>query len=61
MCADKARVVGVPIRLSATPGSVRTSSPALGEHTDEVLRDVLGLGPTEIDSLRAAGALGKLS
>src|SRR3990172_3931863 len=42
----KLRVVGVPVRLSATPGSVRTPAPALGEHTDEVLRDLLGLrGP----------------
>jgi crotonobetainyl-CoA:carnitine CoA-transferase CaiB-like acyl-CoA transferase len=56
--AGKMRVVGVPVRLSATPGSVRTPSPALGEHTDEVLRGLLGLGAAEIGALRAAGALG---
>ena len=54
----KARVVGVPARLSATPGSVRTPSPRLGEHTDEVLRDLLGLGAQEIGALRAAKAIG---
>ncbi|HEY5291998.1 MAG TPA: CoA transferase [Burkholderiales bacterium] len=54
----KLRVVGVPVRLSATPGSIRAPSPALGEHTDEVLRELLGLGAPEIDALRAAGALG---
>ncbi|MEO8144560.1 MAG: CoA transferase [Betaproteobacteria bacterium] len=54
----KARVVGVPARLSATPGSVRTPSPALGQHTDEVLRDLLGLGKPEIAALRAARVLG---
>jgi formyl-CoA transferase/CoA:oxalate CoA-transferase len=54
----KARVVGVPARLSATPGSVRTPSPRLGEHTDEVLRDLLGLGAPEIGALRAAKAIG---
>ena len=54
----KARVVGVPARLSATPGSVRTPSPTLGQHTEEVLRDLLGLGKTEIAALRAAGAIG---
>ena len=56
--AGKMRVVGVPVRLSATPGSVRTPSPALGEHTGEVLRELLGLSAAEIDALRAAGALG---
>jgi formyl-CoA transferase/CoA:oxalate CoA-transferase len=56
--AGKLRVVGVPVRLSATPGSVRTLSPALGEHTDEVLRELLGLSVAEIEALRAAGALG---
>jgi formyl-CoA transferase/CoA:oxalate CoA-transferase len=56
--AGKVRVVGVPVRLSATPGAVRTPAPALGEHTDAVLRELLGLGAAEIDALRAAGALG---
>ena len=56
--AGKVRMVGVPVRLSATPGSVRTPAPALGEHTDEVLHDLLGLSVPEIDALRAAGALG---
>ena len=50
----KTRVVGVPARLSATPGSVRSPSPRLGEHTAEVLKDLLGLGKAEIDALRAA-------
>jgi crotonobetainyl-CoA:carnitine CoA-transferase CaiB-like acyl-CoA transferase len=56
--AGRLRVVGVPVRLSATPGSVRTPSPALGEHTVEVLHDLLGLSVAEIDALRAQGALG---
>ena len=56
--AGKLRVVGVPVRLSATPGAIRSPSPALGEHTDEVLRELLALDATEIEALRAAGALG---
>jgi len=56
--AGKARVVGVPARLSATPGSVRLPSPRLGEHTEEVMKDLLGLGAKEIAALRAAKAFG---
>jgi formyl-CoA transferase/CoA:oxalate CoA-transferase len=54
----KARVVGVPARLSKTPGSVRSPSPRLGEHTDEVMKDLLGLDVQQIASLRAAKAFG---
>jgi crotonobetainyl-CoA:carnitine CoA-transferase CaiB-like acyl-CoA transferase len=50
-------VVGVPARLSRTPGSVRTPSPTLGEHTEQALRELLGLGKPEIDALRAARAI----
>ncbi|MCC6211943.1 MAG: CoA transferase [Burkholderiales bacterium] len=52
--AGKLPVVGVPARLSRTPGSVRTPSPTLGEHTEEALRELLALGKPEIDALRAA-------
>jgi formyl-CoA transferase/CoA:oxalate CoA-transferase len=54
----KTRVVGVPARLSATPGSVRSPSPRLGEHTEEVMKDLLGLGAQEIAALRFAKAFG---
>ena len=57
--AGAVRVVGVPIRLSETPGSVRTPSPSLGEHTETVLSDILGMTQDEIAVLRAAGGLGK--
>ncbi len=42
----------VPL-LSETPGSIRSLGPKLGEHTDEVLRDVLGLDEARIAELRA--------
>ena len=36
------RVVGAPIKLSATPASLRTPPPVLGQHTDAVLAELVG-------------------
>ena len=55
--AGAIRVTGVPIKLSATPGTVRTSPPLLGEHTDAVLGRDAGYTGDEIASLRARGAV----
>ena len=41
-------VDGIPIRLSHTPGSIERTSPALGQDTDAVLSELLGLSPQEI-------------
>jgi crotonobetainyl-CoA:carnitine CoA-transferase CaiB-like acyl-CoA transferase len=57
--AGKVRVIAPFFGLSDTPGGVRSAAPLLGEHTEEVLRDRLGLDPAEIERLRAAGVLGK--
>ncbi len=57
--AGKVRMVGVPVRLSETPGAVREPAPLLGQHTDEVLSDRLGLDDEEIERLRRAGAIGR--
>jgi crotonobetainyl-CoA:carnitine CoA-transferase CaiB-like acyl-CoA transferase len=51
-----APVVGTPVELSATPGTIRRPAPRLGEHTNEILRG-LGYSPTEIASLHASGAV----
>ncbi len=51
--AGAVRVLGVPIKLSETPGSVRTAPPALGQHTKQVLAGDCGLSEEEIEELRA--------
>lgn len=56
--AGKVKMVGVPVKFSATPGEVRAPAPLLGQHTDEVLHEVLGLDPAAIEALRRAGAIG---
>ncbi len=56
--AGKVRVIRSPVRLSKAPFAVRSPAPMLGQHTQEVLRDVLGMKPAEIAALEAAGALG---
>ena len=48
--------VGNPIKLSDSPSEV-VRSPLLGEHTDEVLRQVLGMNDDEINAARAQGAI----
>jgi crotonobetainyl-CoA:carnitine CoA-transferase CaiB-like acyl-CoA transferase len=47
---------GMAIKLSDTPGTVRRPPPKLGEHTDEVLRE-LGYSTEQVARLREAGAL----
>jgi len=48
--------VGNPIKLSDSPTEV-SRSPLLGEHTDEILAEILGLDEQAISAIRAAGAL----
>jgi crotonobetainyl-CoA:carnitine CoA-transferase CaiB-like acyl-CoA transferase len=57
--ANTVRVVGPPLRMSETPGTVRTPAPLLGEHTDAVLRERLGLSGDDVAALRRAGVIGR--
>ena len=45
-------MVGLPVALSETPGSIRRVAPELGQHTEEVLTDVLGWDWDRIGELR---------
>jgi crotonobetainyl-CoA:carnitine CoA-transferase CaiB-like acyl-CoA transferase len=51
------RVTGVPMRLSATPGSIRTVAPEVGEDNDYILGEQLGLGRAERAELIAEGVV----
>ncbi|MCB1743992.1 MAG: CoA transferase [Gammaproteobacteria bacterium] len=51
------KLLGMPFALSGTPGSPSGHPPRLGEHTEEVLREVLGVDEQEIARLRAAKAI----
>jgi crotonobetainyl-CoA:carnitine CoA-transferase CaiB-like acyl-CoA transferase len=46
------KTLGVPIKLSDTPGAVRTPPPTLGQHTEAVLAQELGLSAGAIAALR---------
>jgi formyl-CoA transferase len=48
------RTLGIPVKLSETPGRIRRPPPLLGEHTEEVLREA-GVSPEEIAALRGTG------
>jgi alpha-methylacyl-CoA racemase len=53
---DGVELLGVPVKLSRTPGAPAGPGPALGEHTDEVLT-ALGYSAADVASLREAGAV----
>ncbi|WP_368652545.1 CaiB/BaiF CoA transferase family protein [Ornithinibacillus sp. 4-3] len=48
------RMLGIPVKLSRTPGEINTVPPGLGEHSDSVLKD-LGYSDEEITALKEAG------
>ena len=57
LAGEDVRLVGSPIRLSGTPVSYRRAPPTLGQHTDEVLAELLDLGESEREALREAGVI----
>ena len=53
--ADKIKLVGIPVKYSETPGAIRLPPPLLGQHTREILTDLLGYSEDEINSMRQEG------
>jgi crotonobetainyl-CoA:carnitine CoA-transferase CaiB-like acyl-CoA transferase len=52
-----AKVVSTPIKLSRTPSRPTSPSPTLGEHTDQLLQELLRMSSTELQALRESGAI----
>jgi len=51
------KMAGTPVKLSRTPARVEGPPPTVGQHTDAILGEFLGLGPIEVERLRAGGAI----
>ena len=48
---------GVPLRFSRTPGAIRCAAPGLGEHTEKLLAELIGLDPAQVEALRRDGVV----
>ena len=55
--AGNMKLVASPMRLSKTPTEVRMAPPTLGQHTQEILHERLGLDDQEIETLRSKGII----
>jgi len=53
----KTQVVGIPVRLGETPGAVRLPAPEFGQHTEEVLNQLLGYSWERIAALKDQGVI----
>jgi crotonobetainyl-CoA:carnitine CoA-transferase CaiB-like acyl-CoA transferase len=54
--AGAIRLLGLPVKLSATPGAVRLAPPTLGQHTAEILREI-GMSDDEVERAAADGVV----
>ena len=58
---EAVQVTGVPIKLSDTPGAVRSAPPMLAQHTRSALGELLGLPAGRLDDLAARGIIGNFT
>ena len=57
LAGDLLRLIGPPVKFAERPAQVRTPPPRLGEHTDTVLGELLGMDAAQIAELRAEGVV----
>jgi CoA:oxalate CoA-transferase len=50
-------IPGFPVKMSLTPGSIRSHAPGLGEHNDYVYKELLELSDEKIASLKEEGVI----
>ena len=55
--AGTIRFPGFPVKMSRTPGSIRSAAPLLGQHNEEVLTKLLGYSKEEVEELRKGGVI----
>ena len=48
----RTQTVGIPVRLRETPGMVRAAAPEFGEHTEEILTNLLGYSWAQVAALK---------
>jgi len=51
------KLVNTPVKWSESKPGIRMPPPTLGQHTDEILSDVLGMDGNEIEELRGEGVV----
>jgi crotonobetainyl-CoA:carnitine CoA-transferase CaiB-like acyl-CoA transferase len=51
--AGPVKILGIPLKFSDTPASIRAAPPTLGQHSDEILQNLLGYDAVRIARLRA--------
>ena len=52
------KLINTPVKYSRSTPGIRAAPPTLGQHTDEVLKGVLGINGDEIESMRNEGVIG---
>lgn len=51
------KLVNTPVKYSHSEPSIRTAPPTLGQHTDEILRDILNMSDADITNLKEDGVV----